>query len=884
MSWTARLHSLAIGAFRRARMEREMDTEMHFHLAAYTDDLIRSGVPREEAERRARIEFGHFEPLKEDCRQARGLRILDEIAQDLHYAARMVRHNPGFALIAIFTLALGIGANTSIFSVVNAWILKPLPFENPDRLVSIFSLDKKHNLLSEVSPADLHDWRRTDGAFEDISGLTTPFFTLQQGGQPQQLAGGRVNWQFFHMLRVSPVIGRDFIAEDDRPGATPVALLSYELWKSDFAGDPALVGRTIPLDGANVTVIGILPARFHLPLAGPVRVWMPLALTDEALNNRRAMYMDVIARIKPGFNLTTASSFLQTLALRLEHSHPESNTGRGVRVMTLADAIGRQGGNDRALVLFALVGCVLLMACTNVANLILSRAVGRQKEMAVRLAMGAGRGRVLRQLLVENLLLFLLAAALSVVFAIGGVHWIAQSIPVSFRAYLPDEARLHVDPSTLLYTLAVGLCTGLLFGFGPAFRSGRTDVVHALKESTSRTSSSSGAARLKSCLVTLEVSLALVVLVASGLLVKGLLRMYSTDAGFNPNGLVTARITLSDTKYSDLKRARAFYDDLLNRIRSFPAVKSAAAGQFLPYSGNNGHVSFVIDGRPAPAPGELTYVSLNRITPDYFKTLGQALLRGRPFLDTDGPDAPQVIVINQTFAQKYWNGQNPIGVRVRYGLNLARRATIIGVVKDTNGFDDSGDRAPMAFVPQAQLPSRDLMLVIRTAAGSPDISQEIRRAVVTVDKGQPVSDVRTMEELMAERQAPFLIVGQVTMFFSGLSLFLAALGIYGVVAYTVAARKQEFGIRMALGAARRDLLRLVIGQGMKLTLFGLVIGLLGALAVTRLMSSILYQISPTDLSTFLSISALLLIIAFLASYLPARRASRVDPTRMLRYE
>jgi putative ABC transport system permease protein len=876
--------TFADAALRRRHMEAEMDAEMRHHVASYAEDLVRRGIPREQAERQARIEFGHVEPLKEDCRQARGLRLLDETGQDLRYALRMLLKSPGFSALAVVTLALGIGANTSIFSIVNAWILKPLPFSQGDQLVSIFSANKKQDWVGDVSPADLYDWRHSNIAFEEICGWNSPEFAVQTGDRPELVIGGRVDWEFFHMLRVIPERGRDFLPQDDRPNAAPVALVSHEFWRTRFGGDGSLVGRTIRVDGAEVTVVGILPAGFHFALMGPAQLFMPLALREQALKARQFLSLNVTARLKPGFTRARATSYLETMTRRLAQSYPETNTDRGIKLESLADAIGEQGGNDRALVLFALVGCVLLIACGNVANLIVGRAVGRQKEMAVRIALGAGRSRVLRQLLTENLVLFLLAAVLSVFLAKWGVNWIEQSIPAIFRAYLPNMGRLEVDLPVLIYALGIGLLTGLLFGFAPAFRCWRIDANRGLKESTSRLSTGAGGGRLRNCLIVSEVSLALVVLVASGLLVKGLVRMYASDAGFEPRGLVTARVILSNSKYADLKRSDAFFNDVLNNIRVLPGVTSVGGATFIPYSGNNGHTNYAVDGRPAPVPGSIPFLSLNRVTPDYFSATGIALLRGRVFSEKDTADAAPVMIINQTTARRNWPHEDPVGQRIRWGAKLERVATVVGVVRDTKGFGDTDIPEPQGFMPQHQQPGRNMMFVIRTAAGASSISRDIEQAVTAVDKDQPVTSIRSMEDLMAERQAPFLIVGQVTALFSALTLFLAALGIYGVLAYSVAARRQEFGIRMALGAARRDLLRLVVGQGLKLAVAGLAIGLLAALAVTRFMASILYQVSPTDGATFLLISALLLVVAGLASYLPARRASSLDPTRALRYE
>ncbi len=881
MSWLAKVRTVMDGVFRRKQMEQDMDAELRFHVAKYTDDLIRSGIPGEQAERQARIEFGHLEPLKEECRQSRGLRLLDETMQDLRYAGRMLRKSPGFAAIAVLTLALGIGANTAIFSVVNAWILKPLPYANPDQLAVIWSADTKGRWIGNNSPADLVDWRiEKKDIFEEICGWITPAVTLQLGDEPEQLVAARVSPDFFRMLGVAPQRGRGFLTQEDQPGAPRVAVLSHELWQNRFGADPALIGKTIQIDGAGVSVIGIMPDGFHVPLMGPVKLWMPLTLGDD----RRVRYVPVITRLKPGVSLARASEYLKTVAHRLADSHPATNAGRTVQLRTLRDEIGRQGGNQQALIVFWLVGCVLLLACSNVANLVVGRAVSRQKEIAVRLAIGAGRGRLLRQLLTENLMLFLMAAALSVLFATGGVRWIAQAIPPELRGYLPNSAVLRVDAPTLLYTLAIALAAGLLFGLAPAIHCGSIDVNYVLKENTARLSAGRGNALFKNCLIVFETSLALVVLVAAGLLVKGLVRMYTADLGFDPNGLVVARLVLSDSKYTDPKRVEAFTKSALEQIRMVPGIRAAGMANILPFSGDDAATVFAEEGRPAPLPADRPFMMMTTVSPDYFSTMRIPLIRGRMLTEQDREDSLAVGLINQAMARRYFPGEDPVGKRIRWSASQDRILTIVGVVKDTAGQSESDQRFPLVYFPYQQSPIRGLTFVVRTDSALLDTASGIRRAIQAVDKGQAVWGIRTMQDLMANRRAPYTIVGQVSSFFAALSLFLAALGIYGVMAYSVAARKQEFGIRLALGAASRDLVSLVLGQGLKLTAIGLVIGLAAAFGITRLMSTILYQVSPTDPSTFTIFSLILLAIAGLACYLPARRASSIEPTRALRYE
>jgi len=881
MSIAARIRCIFEGAFRRKRMEHDMDEELRFHVAKYTEDLIRSGLPREQAERRARAEFGSLQPLKEECREARGLRLWDELIQDLRYAGRMLRSSPGFALIAIFTLALGIGANTAVFSVVNVWVLKPLPYANPDQLVAIWSADKEGRWIGTTSSADLEDWRKQKGdVFEDICGWATPALTLQQGDEPEQIIGARVSAEFFRMLGVAPQLGRGFLPQEGQAGAPRVAVASHELWINRLGADPALVGKTIQIDGEPTTIVGIMPEGFHLPLMGPVKLWMPLPLS----NDRRLGYLRSIARLKPGVSLPSATQYLKTVAQRLADAHPETNAARTVLLRLLRDEIGRDGGSDQALTVFWLVACVLLLACSNVANLVVGRAVSRQKEMAVRLAIGAGRGRLLRQLLTENLAMFLVAAVLSVGFALWGVRWIANAIPPEIRGFLPNSGVLRVDTTTLLYTFAIALLTGLLFGLAPAIHCWRVDVNNVIKENSSRQSGSSAGNRLKSCLIVFETALALVVLVAAGLLAKGLVKMYSHALGFNPNGLISASVPISGSRYIDPDRAEEFKGAVLQQVLRLPGVQAAAFDSYTPYSGNNSTVSYRIEGRPVPPASERPFAFIDMVSPGYFAAMGIPFIRGRDFSAQDRADSLPVAIVNQAMVRRNWPNQDPVGQIIHYGAETKRTATVVGVVGDTAGLDDLDYRYPEIFLPSRQSDSRYMALVVRTSAASANIAAGVRHAVHTVDNAQAVQRIQTMQEMMRERRAAYVIVGQVASFFAVLSLFLAALGIYGVMAYSVAARRQEFGIRLALGAAGRNLISLVIRQGVILTTIGLAIGLAAAFGVTRLMSSILYQVSPTDAPTFVWISVLLFAVAIFACYFPARRASRIEPTRVLRYE
>jgi putative ABC transport system permease protein len=891
MSLASRCKSLLTSVLHRKQREQEMEAELNFHLASYAEDLVRSGVPRDRAERMARIEFGPPERLKDECRQALGLRLFDEIGQDVRYTARMLRKSPGFAATAVFTLAVGIGLNTAIFSVVSQWVLNPLAYPNSDRLVAIWTLNPKYHGLTSTSAADFYDWRQANAVknevFEEICGWTGSVVTLIRDEEPKQFRGARVSAEFFKMLGVAPQLGRDFLPEDDQPGAPPVALLSDGLWHDLFGGDPGIVGTEVPIDGAKTTVVGIMPPGFHLPLMGRNSLWMPLGLSAADRANRDRLYLSVIARTKPGVDVSRARRYLKTVADQLANAYPATNLGNTITLTSLADELGRKIGKEPILFSFALVGCVLLLSCANVSNLIVGRALRRQQEMAVRLAMGAGRFRLLRQLLTENLVLFLVAGALSVAFAVWGLHWIENSLSYEVRGSLPYLGALRVDTPTLLYVFAIAGFTGIVFGFAPAFHCWRVDVNRGLKRSSSQASSGESI-RLKSLLVVLEMSLALMVVVAAGLLVKGMMRISADDPGFDAKGLVTARLLLSDSKYTELSRTRTFFDNVLERIGSLPGVRGVAAAQLVPYDGRWSITPYTVEGQPGTTPGARYDVIVDAVTPDYFSVMGIPLLRGRLLSQQDLQGSEVVGVINQTMARRHWANENPVGKRIRFGGSLDKMLTIVGVVGDTGGQSETNIPRPQAYIAAQQFPVRAMTLVIRPDPGAQSnttsLFAAVRRATSEADPGQAVYSLRTMEDLESDWFNPIRLAGQLMMLLGVIALVLAVTGIYSVMAYAVAARKKEFGIRLALGAAPRDLLAMVVGQGMKLAGVGFAIGLAASLVETRFMSMILFHVSPTDLPTFTLTSALLLLVAIFACYLPARQASTVEPMRVLHQE
>jgi putative ABC transport system permease protein len=882
VSLLAQCGSLIRGLFRRRPLERSMDDELHFHMAAYANDLERRGVPKIEADRMARAEFAGLEGLKERCREARGLRLFDELAQDARYAARTFCKDPGFAAIAILTLALGVGANTSIFSVVNAWVLQPLPYPHADRLATMWVRDTKSGELQGMTAADFYDWSGASPVFENVAGWNDGYqVALTSAGEPDLIRGARVSNNFFSMLGVQPILGRDFNPQDDRADAPPVAILSDVLWHSRFGADRELVGKRIELDGQRVTVAGILPAEFQFMLAGRVQVWMPLALSQAARQDRKTRLLNITARLKSGVSLTQASAFMTAAARRLEQSLPDTNRNRGVLLRTLREEIGRQTFNQELLVVFGIVGCVLLIACTNVANLMAGRATRRRREFAVRLAMGAGRGRLLRQLLTENVILFIAGAGMGVLFANWGVRWISNSISFDNRGYIPNFGELHVNLPVLGYTLAIAVATGILFGFAPALQSTKVDVNHTLKESTARLASRG---RLKSCLIVFETSLALMVLIAAGLLINSLARMYRVDAGFDPRYIGMARVDLSPEKFSDMQHVRAFFGDVVSKIRSVHGVKNVAVSRVVPFCEVNIVWPYAVEGRAEPATRVSQTTQITSVTPEYFSVLAIPILSGRGFTEQDREGAPPVVVINQTMARRHWAGADPVGQHLRMGPQLEKTVTIVGVVKNVklNSFADRPE--PQAYLAFSQTPMRSVHIVVRADGDPLAMAPEIRAAVWSVDKNQPVSQLRSMGARIADEHAPYILITQMTSLFGLIALFLAAIGIYGVMSYTVSARKQEIGIRIALGASARGVIAMILRQGMSLVGIGLATGLLGSFALTRLLSSLLFDLSSTDVTTFATVGCLLAMTGFAANFLPARRAALADPTTTLHHD
>ena len=817
---------------------------------------------------------------------------MEFIWQDMRYGARMLLKSPGFTVVAVLTLALGIGANTAIFSVVNFVLLRPLEYANSDQLVMIWERNVKKGFTeSPTSFANFIDFR--DGAKSvDIASFTDTNFNLTGGEQPERIAGLRVSASLFSMLGVNPMRGRWFAPQEDKPGAGRVLILGYGLWQRSFAGNANLVNQTVQLNGQSYTVIGIMPPSFKFPPSFSATVgaleetvsnadlWVPLTPDDVPLV-RDIRNLKMIGRLKPGVAAEQAQVEINAIASRLDKEYPDVNGGIESHVIPLHQQVT---GDIRPalIVLMAAVSLVLLIACANVANLLLAKATNRQKEIAIRTALGANRLRILRQLLTESTLLGLLGGLLGLLFAIVGTKSLIAFVTVN----IPRLKDFGFDSKLLLFTLAISLLTSLVFGLAPAIDASKPNLNEALKEGGRSSGGGSGRNRLRNFLVIGEVALAVVLVTASGLMFRSFVRLQRVNPGFNPENLLTLEIELPEAAYRTEQQQRIFQQQLLQRIRAVPGVRYASTADNVPFSGNAFNSSFMIEGRPIPAVTERPRAFYRVISPDYFSTMGIPFVRGHQFTDRDSADAQGVAIINDAAARKYWPGEDPLGGRVKRGRPESKNPwlTIVGLVGSANQASLREETQPEIYVPYLQNSSRTLTLVARTDSDPRMLAGAIRKEVWAADKDLPVSSMKLMEELISTSVAQprfYLILLTV---FAGLALVLAAIGVYGVMSYSVTLRTRDIGIRMALGATPTDIFKQVVGQALWLALIGLGVGIALAILSTRVMSSLLYGVSTMDPMTLASTSLALLVVALLASYLPARRATKVDPIVTLRYE
>jgi predicted permease len=807
--------------------------------------------------------------------------------QDLRYGLRSLLKRPGFTAVAVVTLAVGVGANTALFSVVNAVLLRPLAYRDADRLVVAL-----HGGNDPVSPADFAEWRGQKKVFEQMSAAEFWTPSLTGRDRPEQLWAVRASDNLFAMLGVEPALGRAFQPGDDQPGAAPVVVLSRRLWLRRFGGDPAVVGQTLTLDGRAHTVVGVMPEGFEFPLfwATKAEMWAPLPLAERAGSRGRSLR--VFARLKPGVTHAQAQGEMETIARRLALEHPETNAKLDAVVTPLHQKVVGDV-KPTLLVLLGAVGFVLLIVCANVANLLLARASARHREMALRLALGATRGRLVRQLLTENLLLAALGAGGGLLLAVWLVGLFVSGVP---EDALPRQQAIGVDSAALAFTALLSLLTAAFFGLAPALSASRTDLNEALKEG-GRQSAGGGARgqKLRRLLIVAEVALAMILLAGAGLMLRSFLSLRSLDPGFDQTNLLTMTVSVAGTRHAPAPMRAAFFREAVERVRRLPGVEEASAINHLPLAGDAWGFSFNIEGSPEPAPGEQPKATYRVASPDYFRTMRIPLVEGRAFDERDDEQSPGVVVVNESMARRYWPGVESVGRRIRLASSPADAPwlTVVGVVRDVKQQSWEEEAGPEMYLPYAQSPSylrnpaphySYLSLVVRTTADPVQSAAAVREAVWAIEPNAPVSGVATMDEVVSRqtwrpRLSTLLLLG-----FALAALILAAVGIYGVLSYSVAQRTHEIGVRMALGAQARDIRRMVVRQGMALAGLGIAAGLAGAFALTRLMSKLLYGVSAADPPTLAAVAILLGAVAFLACYLPARRATRVDPMEALRYE
>ena len=812
------------------------------------------------------------------------------VLQDIRYGMRMLVKKPPFTAVAVIALALGIGANTAIFGVVNAVLLRPLSFKDPERIAVIQGV-KEGNSWTTISYDDFVDFRDRQQSFEQLAAFSAPWtFNLLGAGEPMQVQGQYASANLLSMLGVAPARGRDFLPAEDRPGSQErVVILSHGFWQRQFGANPDLIGRTINLNDQSFTVIGITPPGFKV--TDESELWVPLALNPINSRGRLVRYLSVAGRLQPGVTLAGAQAEMSIIARQLEQQYPDMNKGFGVHLIPLHEQIVGKV-RPALLVLLGAVGFVLLIACANVANLTLARAVMRRKEIAIRAALGAGRVQLIRQLLTESVLLALLGGFVGLLLATWGVDLLLALGPEN----IPRREEIGLDAGVLVFTLAVSLLTGLIFGLVPAWQASKADLNVTLKEGGQLQGTSAKHQRLRNALVIAEIALALVLLTGSGLLIKSFARLLDVNPGFDTSNVLALQVTLPSSKYSQEQKRAAFYQQLEERLKALPGVQAVGAVSRLPLfagditSGRSNITSrLVIEGRPAAA-GDLPEVDYRVASPSYFQAMNIPLVRGRLFNWQDEPQdragLPLVAIINEAMARRFWPGEDPIGKRIKWSGDLDQNPwwTIVGVVGNVRHFSLDMEPRPEVYRPYLVNPLTGPIIVVRAASNPENLIALVRNEVRALDGDVPISNISTMPQLVSRSVAPRRFSMLLLTIFSAVALLLAAVGIYGVMAYSVTQRTHEIGIRLALGAQTADVLKLVVGQGMALALMGVGIGVVGAFALTHLMSSLLYGVSTTDPLTFVVVSVLLTSVALLASYIPARKATKVDPMVALRYE
>jgi len=882
----AQLRSVWKALWNRSQMESELGDEMSFHLESRAQDLLRSGLSREDAYRRARIEFGSTVSYREKVRETHGVTWLEDFAQDLRYGWRVLRKNPGFGAVAVLTMALGIGANTAIFSVVYAVVLKPLPYADSEQLFNVFEARPQEGVTgagwSYVNFAEL---RQKNHVFSEMAGNQSHQLTLTGRGAPSVVNASVVTPELLSLFGEKPLVGRVFFSEDGKPGAAPVAVLSENLWRNSFGADPNIIGSSINLDKRSFTVIGIMPAAFRFPqLTESEQIWIPLVqdpLFGGWMDRRGGHWLRVTGRLKAAVSMAQAQAELDAVSVRLAQEFPAENHGWAIRMVPLQQMIvGKL--KPPLLVLLGAVGLVLLIACANIANLLLTRATSRAREIAVRTALGAGRTRIVRQLLSEATVLGLFGGVTGIVLAYWSVHGLSSLLPSNF----PRTNAIRVDNVVLGFALLLSVGASVAFGLAPALFAAKANLQTDLREGGVRSSESGGYRRARSFLAAGEIALAMVLLVAAGLLLRSFANLVSVSPGFNAQHIVKADISLPQFQYSKAQQWSAFSDELLARIQAQPGMQDSAVAVPRPIVDGFINLAFDIVGSPAASSSASRTVNYVSVSPEYFHVMGIPQLSGRSFDRRDVMSSPHVTLVSKTMARLYFPNQDPLGkqLTVAFPFDNGAPREIVGVVDDVRDVALGQAPGPMMYVPYDQAPFWGANLVVKSGLSPSSVAITIRQEVRKMDKDLPVTDVAMMPEVIETTVAQPRFGASLLGLFAGLALVLAGTGIFGVISYSVSQRTREIGIRMALGAQRENVLKQVLQEGAQLAAVGLALGLAGSLGVTRLLASLLFGVNPADPLTFGVVAVILAMVALAASYIPARRATRVDPIVALRYE
>jgi putative ABC transport system permease protein len=882
MTWMNRIRSV----FRRRRFESDLDEELQFHIETKMQENIAAGMAPEQARSAAKRAFGNTVLVRESARGAWGFGSAERLWQDTRYAFRAFRKNPGFTALILVTLAFGIGANTAIFSVVYGVLMKPLTFDDPGRLVKIYQSNPKTGARRmQNSAMDIEDARAQNRSFEGIATFHQLSTTLTGRGEPEQVGVCSASSDLFGVLRAQPILGRTFSTQEQKSGEQ-VALISRALWERSMAGDPSALGQSITLDQKSYTVIGVMPGSFRFPDRGvrpiPTEIWLPIAGGKPVSRGGRST--EAIARLKPGVTLAQARQDMDAISAALAQAYKPDEDFKFVEAPLLEDIVG--DARPAVMVIFAAVAFVLLIACANVANLLLARGASRQKEIAIRSAIGASRARIVKQLLTESVILGLGGGVLGIAIAIWGVGVLAHLAPKDF----PRLDQVRLTPWVLAFNLSVSVAVGVLFGILPAVQVSKTSLLTGLKDGSVATPTRSASIRRRTyanLLVISQIAMSIVLLTGAGLMSRSFLRLTSVDLGFDPTDLTTFQLALPLERYKAAAPRVEFYQQSLERIRSLPGVEYASVSSSCPLSGGFVATDFIIAGAPAPGPdAESPEAGYNAITSDYFHCMGIPILKGRSLDDQDRAGKPPVVVVNQAFVHRYLGGGDALGQRIKVDWGDALWSEIVGVVGDTRDVTPGSEPAPQIYAPLFQSTSPLATFLVRTGslASQSNLVFNLRSVIASVDQDEPISDVVTMHEAFSDRVAqPRFQMALITAF-SLLALTLTAVGLYGVVSYSVAERTHEIGVRMSLGANCRSVLILVMSRVILLAFAGVAIGVGAAHWLTRLIATMLYSVKPTDTLTFVGVSLLLIIVALVASYLPARRATKLDPLTALRYE